>query len=147
MVTSNRGVVSAASYEARKYGVHSAMPIFQAKKKCPQGVFIPPRISRYKTVSKEIMALLRTYTPVVEPVSIYKEAKKLLDAYPMKKQVRLIGVGVSGLVSKNAPTQLGLFDMQEKEDDRWKKVDKALDSISQKFGKSAVKRATLKTSE
>ena len=335
--TSNRGVVSAASYEARKYGVHSAMPIFQAKKKCPQGVFTPPRMSRYKTVSKEIMALLRTYTPLVEPVSIdeafldisgckqmfgdpetiagsikrnikdtvqltcsvgvapnkskvnafidslpirkvpgvgamthkkldamgikmlgdvkrfseaslirrlgkfgnrlfelasgmdpspvtptpehksisseetlavntsdksvlgqymlrqsedvgrqlrqlelkaktvtikikhgdfrqitrsntisnptqssetiYKEAKKLLDAYPMKKQVRLVGVGVSGLVSKSVPTQIGLFNMQEKEDERWEKVDKALDSISQKFGKSAVKRATLKRSE
>jgi len=355
--SSNRGVVSAASYEARKYGVHSAMPIFQAKKKCPQGVFTPPRISRYKAVSKEIMALLRTYTPVVEPVSIdeaymdlsgceqmfgdpetiaisikrnikdtvqltcsvgvapnkflakiasdmdkpdgfmiipeskvnafieslpirkvpgvgammhkkldamgikmlgdvkrfseasllrrlgkfgnrlfelasgmdpspvtptaehksisseetlavntsdksvlcrymlrqsedvgrqlrqlelkaktvtikikhgdfkqktrsntistptqssetiYKEAKKLLGAYPIDKQVRLIGVGVSGLVSKSAPTQLDLFNMQEKEDDRWERVDKALDSISQKFGKSAVKRATLKTLE
>jgi len=352
--TSNRGVVSAASYEARKYGVHSAMPIFQAKKKCPQGVFIPPRMSRYKAVSKQIMGLLKNYTPLVEPVSIdeafmditgcekifgdheaiairikrnikdtveltcsvgvapnkflakiasdmdkpdgliiipeykvdtfieslpirkvpgvgamthkkldamgikmlgdvkkfsepslirrlgkfgirlfelasgidsspvtptpehksisseetlavntsdksvlgqymlrqsedvgrqlrklevkaktitikikhddfkqftrsntistptqssetiYKEARKLLDAYPMKKQVRLVGVGVSGLVSKSAPTQLGLFEEPEEEDERWEKVDKALDSISQKFGKSAVERATLK---
>ena len=65
----------------------------------------------------------------------------------MKKKVRLIGVGVSGLVPKSAPAQLGLFDMQAKEDNRWEKVDKALDSISQKFGKSAVKRATLKTSK
>ena len=355
--TSSRGVVSAASYEARKYGVHSAMPIFQARKKCPQGVFIPPRMSRYKAVSRQIMALLKTYTPLVEPVSIdeayldisgcgqmfgdpetialsikqkikdtvqltcsvgvapnkflakiasdmdkpdgfviipeskvkafienlpirkvpgvgamthkkldamgiktlgdvrrfseasligrlgkfghrlfelasgsdespvvpspehksisseetlavntsdksflnqymlrqsedvgrqlrklalkaktvtikikhgdfkqitrshtimaptrssetiYKEAKKLLDAYPMKNQVRLIGVGVSGLVSESAPTQLSLFENQKKEDRRWEKVDKALDSISQKFGKSAVKRATLKQSE
>jgi DNA polymerase-4 len=68
--TSNRGVVSAASYEARRYGVHSAMPIFKAKQKCPHGVFVPPRMSRYKEVSKKVMALLKEFSPLVEPVSI-----------------------------------------------------------------------------
>jgi len=68
--TTNRGVVSAASYEARKYGVHSAMPIFQAKRKCPQGVFVPPRMSRYKAVSQRIMTILKEYSPLVEMVSI-----------------------------------------------------------------------------
>ncbi len=68
--TTNRGVVSAASYEARKFGVHSAMPIFQAKTKCPQGVFVPPRMSRYKAVSRRIMAILKGYSPLVEMVSI-----------------------------------------------------------------------------
>jgi DNA polymerase-4 len=66
----NRGVVSAASYEARKFGVHSAMPIFQAKKKCPHGVFLPPRMPRYKAVSQRIMAILKGYSPLVEMVSI-----------------------------------------------------------------------------
>ncbi|MCK5487105.1 MAG: DNA polymerase IV, partial [Desulfobacterales bacterium] len=56
--TSNRGVVSAASYEARQFGVRSAMPIYQAKQKCPHGIFVPPRMSRYKEVSKKVMALL-----------------------------------------------------------------------------------------
>lgn len=68
--TTNRGVVSAASYEARKYGVHSAMPIFQAKQICPCGVFVPPRMSRYKDVSRHIMALLKGYSPLVEMMSI-----------------------------------------------------------------------------
>ena len=68
--TSNRGVVSAASYEARRFGVHSAMPIYQAKQKCPHGVFVPPRMGRYKEVSKKVMALLREFSPLVEPVSI-----------------------------------------------------------------------------
>ena len=67
---SNRSVVSAANYEARKYGVRSAMPIFMAKKKCPEGVFVPPRIERYKEVSKKIMKLLCDFSPLVEPVSI-----------------------------------------------------------------------------
>jgi DNA polymerase-4 len=68
--TSRRGVVSAASYEARKHGIHSAMPIFQAKKKCPDGIFIPPRMSRYKDVSARVMSILKRYSPLVEVVSI-----------------------------------------------------------------------------
>ena len=68
--TSNRGVVSAASYEARKHGVHSAMPIFQAKQKCPDGIFVPPRMARYKAVSRHIMTILKEFSPLVEMVSI-----------------------------------------------------------------------------
>ena len=68
--TSNRGVVSAASYEARKLGVHSAMPAFQARQKCPDGIFLHPRMERYKEVSHQIMAILRDFSPLVEPVSI-----------------------------------------------------------------------------
>ena len=68
--TSNRGVVSAASYEARKFGIHSAMPIYQAKQKCPHGIFVSPRMERYKEVSQKVMALLREFSPLVEPVSI-----------------------------------------------------------------------------
>lgn len=67
---SSRSVVSAASYEARKFGVHSAMPMYQARKVCPQGIFIRPRMQRYKDLSKKIMSLLSEYSPLVEPVSI-----------------------------------------------------------------------------
>ena len=68
--TSKRGVVSAASYEARNFGVRSAMPVFKARQKCPQGIFVPPRMTRYQAVSKIIMQILREFTPLVEPVSI-----------------------------------------------------------------------------
>ncbi|MCU0596125.1 MAG: DNA polymerase IV, partial [Desulfobacterota bacterium] len=68
--SSNRGVVSAASYEARKFGVRSAMPIFQAKKRCPQGIFVPVRMGRYKEMSDRVMEILEKYSPVVEQVSI-----------------------------------------------------------------------------
>lgn len=67
---SERSVVAAASYEARTYGVHSAMPVFQARKKCPQAIIIPPRMDRYREVSKLIMDILREFSPLVEPVSI-----------------------------------------------------------------------------
>ena len=68
--TSNRGVVMASSYEARKFGVRSAMPIFQAKQRCPDGIFIPPRMKRYKEVSKKVMAILSEFSPQVQVVSI-----------------------------------------------------------------------------
>jgi len=65
-----RGVVSAASYEARLFGVHSAMPTSQAKRLCPQGVFLPVRMLRYQEISAQISKILREYTPLVEPLSL-----------------------------------------------------------------------------
>ncbi len=67
---SKRSVVATASYEARKFGVSSAMPIFQAKKICPCLIIIPAQKKKYRRISREIMELLRTYSPIVEPVSI-----------------------------------------------------------------------------
>jgi len=65
-----RGVVSAASYEARRFGIHSAMPIGRAARLCPSGVFLRVDMDKYAGVSREIMAILAEWTPVVEPVSI-----------------------------------------------------------------------------
>jgi len=67
---SNRGVVSTASYEARKFGVHSAMPVAQAKKLCPDGIYLPARHELYKNASREIFTILKKYTPLIEKVSI-----------------------------------------------------------------------------
>jgi len=65
-----RGVVSAASYEARRFGVHSAMPIRTAERLCPTGVFLPGRPDRYRELSDRVMAIFRSYTPLVEPISL-----------------------------------------------------------------------------
>ncbi len=65
-----RGVVAAASYEARKFGVHSALPISQAFKLCPHGVFVKGRGDRYFEVSQNIMSIFNEYTPLVEPISL-----------------------------------------------------------------------------
>jgi DNA polymerase-4 len=67
---SGRGVVAAASYEARRYGIHSAMPMFMARQRCPQLVIRPSRRDRYSSVSRSIMAILQRYSPIVEQVSI-----------------------------------------------------------------------------
>ncbi len=66
----NRGVVSTASYEARKYGVHSAMPIVEARRLCPKGIYLPGRHQRYSEVSRKIFDIFHDYTPLVEGISI-----------------------------------------------------------------------------
>jgi len=65
-----RGVVSSASYEARKFGVHSAQPIATALNLCPHGVFLPVRMARYKEVSDRVFSIYHRFTPLVEPLSI-----------------------------------------------------------------------------
>ena len=64
-----RSVVATASYEARKFGVHSAMPTAQARRLCPCGVFVPPRFSRYSEVSRKVMDALRSFTPAWRALS------------------------------------------------------------------------------
>jgi DNA polymerase IV len=65
-----RGVVSAASYEARAFGVHSAMPLRTAHRLCPTGVFLPGRFDRYRELSRQVMRIFASYTPLVEPISL-----------------------------------------------------------------------------
>lgn len=65
-----RGVVSACSYEAREFGIHSAMPISRAYRRCPRGIYLPPRMERYGQVSREIMALFEDYSPKIQQISI-----------------------------------------------------------------------------
>jgi len=65
-----RGVVAAASYEARQFGVHSAMPSIIAKRKCPDLIFVKPRFDAYKTISLQIREIFAAYTPIIEPLSL-----------------------------------------------------------------------------
>src|SRR5947208_4798958 len=65
-----RGLVAAASYEARKYGVRSAMPSVTAKRRCPELIFVKPRFDAYRAVSDQIRAIFADYTALVEPLSL-----------------------------------------------------------------------------
>src|SRR5208282_1291317 len=66
----NRSVVCAASYEARKFGVHSAMPAVRAERLCPDAVFLPPDFPRYRAVSRRVREILQRHTDLVEPLSL-----------------------------------------------------------------------------
>jgi DNA polymerase-4 len=80
-----RGVVAAASYEARKFGIRSALPSTTAQRKCPDLVFVPPRFEVYRAVSKEIHAIFADYTPLIEPLSLdeaYLDVTENLRAIP-----------------------------------------------------------------
>ncbi|MFO7939397.1 MAG: DNA polymerase IV [Bacteroidales bacterium] len=81
---SGRGVVAAASYEARSYGVRSAMPMQQALKRCPHLIVVPTRMERYKEISKQIMSIFLEYTHLVEPLSI---DEAFLDVTYNKKEM------------------------------------------------------------
>ncbi len=66
----SRAVVSAASYKAREYGIHSAMPCSRAQRLCPDAVFLPPRFERYKEISQQIHSIFNKYTNLIEPLSL-----------------------------------------------------------------------------
>jgi DNA polymerase-4 len=83
-----RGVVAAASYEARAFGVRSAMPMIRARRACPQAAFVAPRFDRYQTKSREVMAILGSVSPLVEQLSI---DEAFVDVHGAR---RLLGTGV-----------------------------------------------------
>jgi DNA polymerase IV len=85
-----RGVVAAASYEAREFGVRSAMPSTTAIRQCPALVFVPPRFDVYRAVSQQIHSIFAAYTPLVEPLSLdeaYLDVTENLKSIPYATQV------------------------------------------------------------
>ena len=90
-----RGVVAAASYEARKFGIHSAMPSVTAKRKCPELLFVKPRFDVYRAVSHQVREIFTEYTPEVEPVSldeayldVSENLKRISSATEIAEQIR-----------------------------------------------------------
>jgi DNA polymerase IV len=114
----SRGVVSTASYEARAYGIQSAMPLRTAYKKCPQAIFLPVDFTAYGAASHRIMSILRTYTPLVEPLSLDEAFLDVSDrsgdmvalAEEIRRRIReetggltaSIGIGPNKLLAKIA---------------------------------------------
>ena len=109
----NRGVVSAASYEARKFGVRSAISGFLARKNCPELIFVRPRFDRYKEISKQIHKIFHDYTDLVEPLSLdeaYLDVTKNKKGNPsatlLAEEIRLrifneVGLTASAGISVN----------------------------------------------
>ena len=99
-----RGVVSAANYEARKFGIRAAMPIYKAKALAPHAVFIAPNMARYTEVSEQVMAIFRDVTPHVEPISL---DEAFLDVTGAR---RLLGSGIeiADQIRKRVEKDLGI---------------------------------------
>ncbi|MCH9021187.1 MAG: DNA polymerase IV [Planctomycetes bacterium] len=90
----SRGVVSAASYEARRYGVHSAMPTITAIKLCPQAVVLPVRMQRYHELSEQILQILTRYSPIIEPLSLDEAFLDCAGTLHLFGDIRQIGLGI-----------------------------------------------------
>ena len=99
-----RGVVATASYEARRFGVHSAMPSSRARELCPELIFVEGRMSHYKAVSCQIHEIFRRYTDVIEPISL---DEAFLDV-TVNKQGLALGVEVAVAIKRAIREELGL---------------------------------------
>ncbi len=138
-VCSDRGVVTAATYEARAFGVHAGIPVFQARKLCPRGVFLPAHFDRYQQISARLFSLISRFSPCTEQTSIdegfvdlsglrqlhrtsYAGIGSLMQEC-VKKELRItisVGISVSKLLAKMAsafkkPTGLTLVSMKNRE--------------------------------
>lgn len=95
---SRRGVVCAASYQARKFGVRSAIPTALARRLCPQGVFLPPRFERYRALSEQVFGVYHRYTPLVEPLSLDEAFLDVTESHTLHGSGREIAVAIKRAV-------------------------------------------------
>ncbi|MDQ6960649.1 MAG: DNA polymerase IV [Mariprofundaceae bacterium] len=93
-----RGVVAAANYMARTFGVHSAMPVSTALRLCPAAILLPPRLERYSEVSHQIRAIFERFTPVVEPLSLDEAFLDVSGSLSLFKSARTIGQKIKTLI-------------------------------------------------
>ncbi|HEV8697405.1 MAG TPA: DNA polymerase IV [Candidatus Limnocylindrales bacterium] len=105
-----RGVVSAASYEARRFGVHSAMSLREAVRRCPDGVFLPVDGRRYQQASREVMAILRKFTPQVEPISIDEAFLDVTGSRQLFGDGRAIALAIKAAIREDVdlPVSVGV---------------------------------------
>ena len=99
-----RGVVATCSYEARKFGIHSAMACSTAKRRCPSAIFVKPRFAVYKEVSAQIHEILRKYTQIIEPLALDEAFLDVTDEIPHMGSSNLIAKDIRQRIQRD--TQL-----------------------------------------
>ena len=97
----DRGVVATASYEAREFGVHSAMPMRSAVRRCPEGIIVHPRFSRYREVSGQVMGIFHELTDLVEPLSLDEAYLDITEAVVDKKHPLAVALELKERVNSN----------------------------------------------
>src|SRR5947208_12840338 len=114
----HRGVVTAASYEARKFGVRSAMPSVTAKRKCPELIFVKPRFDVYRAVSHQIRAIFAEYTPLIEPLSldeayldVTENLKAMVSATEIAEEIRARILAETGLTASEGDSSARKSDV------------------------------------
>jgi DNA polymerase-4 len=114
-----RGVVAAASYEARVFGVHSAMPSVTATRKCPDLIFVPPRFEVYRQVSQQIREIFAEYTPLIEPLSLdeaYLDVTENLKGMEIATEIALeIRAKIKAVTGLNASAGISYVPGQDGE--------------------------------
>jgi DNA polymerase IV len=96
-----RGVVSAASYEARKFGIHSAMPISEAFRRCPSGIFVQPRMDAYESESKKLMEIFNSFSPVIERISVDEAFIDMTGTEKLWGKSRIAAEAIAGRVCRD----------------------------------------------
>ena len=149
-----RGVVATCNYEARKFGIHSAMPMAQAVKRCPDLLIVPPSMEKYREVARQIFAIYHSYTPLVEPLSLDEAYLDVTDspmlagsgtriAEDIRRRVREeIGITVSAGVAPNKFIAKIASDWNKPDGlfvVRPEQIGAMLDALAGRFGSTEVK--------
>src|SRR5438477_11812898 len=123
----NRSVVCAASYEARKFGVHSAMPAVRAERLCPNAIFLPPDFPRYRAVSSQVREIFKRHTDLIEPLSLdeaYLDVSENKTGLPTATQVaRAIREQIRSEVSLTASAGVAVTKILGQVDSDWEEPD------------------------
>jgi len=103
---SERGVVSTCSYEARKFGVRSAMSMVEAHRRCPQAIFVQGRMSRYVEVSRTIMAVFREFSPCIEPLSVDEAFLDMTGITGVAEDIAKAGLAIKTRIKEKQASRL-----------------------------------------
>ena len=103
-----RGIIVTCSYEARKFGVKTTMPVWEAKKLCPQLIVMKPNFERYRTASHGMFDILQQYSDLVEPVSIDEGYMDITESFELGTRLKLRNIFKNNIMQLDLPCSIGI---------------------------------------